>query len=760
MSLDRLSILFVLSLLPLLCLPQMALSLGYGWAICLCLVAIIQRQKRLIGLAILVAWSYFQVIQTAEKADSISATRVDESIHIVQILKQQDYQTAIAKRPNGERIYLNWQAKTPLQLERFYQANFTLRPISSRQNIGNRDRQKWYFAQHIQAIGTVRQAELLANDTRSLRTKWLERTRDAWATWRTQGLLLALAFGERAWIETADWQAFQQTATAHLIAISGLHIALAMGIGMAFSKGLFGLAGRFGLLQGVRSSPFSAKWVGFVVALGYSYLAGFAVPTVRALLAMSLILFCQQCRRHYTPWQYWWRVVTVLLLIDPLALLSDSFWLSVLAVASLILWYQHFPLKTLLPDISKKSAVLPPLWYRFGQLLHLQMGIWLVFSPMQLLFFQGVSPFALLTNLVIVPLYSVLLVPLILFSLLTDNLFPSDWLADQLAQSSLWFLNLFRESWLPLSLHQQWQLLSLNLLILLLLFMWSRVGWKSLKHWAVVCLFALSFNRLPWLWQQISPPPLVQWLHFDVGQGLAMAFVYDEPSGRKAVLYDTGASWQGGSMAEIEILPYLQRQGIDIEAIFISHDDNDHAGGLPSLLRYFPHSRVMGSGQHSQNEPCEQGKRWQFGRIQFSVIYPRKTVKRAKNADSCVLLAQIGKFQLLLTGDAGREQERQFVSALGKVDFLQVGHHGSHTSSSHTLLARIQPDWAVISAGRWNPWRLPNRLVEQRLSQYQVATLNTAKVGMVQIDFFADSYQLRTARHRFSPWYRGYFGSP
>lgn len=563
----------------------MVLSLGYGWAICLCLVAIIQRQKCLIGLAILVAWSYFQVIQTAEKADNISATRVDERIHIVQILKQQDSQTAIAKRPNGERIYLNWQAKTPLQLERFYQVNFTLRPISSRQNIGNRDRQKWYFAQHIQAIGTVRQAQLLPNDDRSLRTQWLMRIQETLSAFRTQGLLLALAFGERAWLDSTDWQAFQHTATAHLIAISGLHIALAMGLGIMLANGIFWLSGRLGWLQGVRSCPFSAKFLGFIVAVGYSYLAGFAVPTVRALLAISLLLLCQSLRRHYTPWQYWWRVVALLLLLDPLALLSDSFWLSVLAVASLITWYQFFPLKHFCTFLSRSS----PLWLRFLLgLFHLQLGIWLVFSPVQLLFFQGVSPFALLTNLVIVPLYSLVLVPLILFSLLTDDLFHSWWLADQVAQGSLWFLAHFSSSWQSLSVGQQWQLLSFNLLILLVLFIVPRVGWKSLKHWGAIGILCIGFNRLPWLWQQVSPPPLVQWLHFDVGQGLAMAFVYDEPSGRKAVLYDTGASWQGSSMVEIEILPYLQRQGIDIEAIFISHDDNDHAGGLPSLLRHFP----------------------------------------------------------------------------------------------------------------------------------------------------------------------------
>lgn len=759
MSLDRLSILFVLSLLPLLILPKAWLILGYVWAMVLFMVASVWRQKSGILLSLLVAFSYYQVIQRATQAEGVVASRYDEPIQIVNILKQQDYQTIIAQRENRQRIYLHWQTSTPLALGRVYQASFTLRPISSRQNIGNFDRQKWYFSQHIQAIGTVRYAQPLVTAPPSLRTQWLERTQQQLSAFRTKGLLLALAFGERAWLMPTDWQVFQQTATAHLIAISGLHIALAFGIGLGLAKGGGGLMAWLGRHRAGRTMPFYAKGIGFGLAVGYSYLAGFSVPTVRALLAMSVILLCQYLRRHYTPWQLWWRVVALLLFLDPLALLSDSFWLSVLAVASLILWYHHFPFPFKQPHFGKKSIFLSPL-YRLAQLLHLQIGIGMVFLPVQLLFFEGVSPFALLANLIIVPWYSVLLVPLILFSLLTDNLFHTWWLADWLALASLHFLHWFSAAWQPLSLHQQWRLLSIVLVILLFLLMLMRMAWRSWKRWFWIGVVAMCATVAPWFWRQSVPQPLAQWLHFDVGQGLAMAFVYSTPKGRQAVLYDTGASWQGGTMAEIEILPYLQRQGIDIEAIFISHDDNDHAGGLPRILQQFPDARVIASGRYATEESCEKGRTWQFGNLHFSAIYPEKVVKRAKNADSCVLMVTIGQFKILLTGDAGRDQERQFSLGLGKVNFLQVGHHGSNTSSSHTLLATTQPDVAVISAGRWNPWKLPNRHVEQRLAHYHISTWNTARTGMVRIDFFADHYQIRTARHRWSPWYRNYFGTP
>ncbi|HDL3856278.1 TPA: ComEC/Rec2 family competence protein, partial [Mannheimia haemolytica] len=264
--------------------------------------------------------------------------------------------------------------------------------------------------------------------------------------------------------------------------------------------------------------------------------AGFAVPTARALLAIAFVLLCQVLRRHYTPWQYWGRIVALLILIDPLSLLSDSFWLSILAVASLILWYQYFPLSRFLNDeYRKKITKFNRLWL---SLLHLQIGIWLIFSPVQLYFFEGISAFALLANLIIVPLYSFLLVPLILFTLLTDNLFSTWLLADYLAQFSLWLLDPFSNAWFALSHWQQWQLLSLNLLVLVLLY--CKLYRLSYKKWlsavAVSLLFNLSFY-LPKLFNQTQ----TEWIMFDVGQGLAMAFIYQQ---NKAVIYDTGSSWQ------------------------------------------------------------------------------------------------------------------------------------------------------------------------------------------------------------------------
>ncbi|WP_338151726.1 DUF4131 domain-containing protein [Muribacter muris] len=232
MNLDRFCLLFVLSLLPILWLPHAFLSVGMGIAWLFFLVGLVKRAGLPLLLALLIAVSYGQVMKIAHKAEHFPTGKRVESIHILQILKQQDYQTAIAELADGTRLFLAWQTETPLQFDARYQATLHLRPISGRLNHGNFNRQKWYFAQHIHGLGTVKQAQLLSPPT-SLRANWLYRVQQQTADLPNQALLLALAFGERAWLSIKAWQGFQHTSTAHLMrsqaCISGWRLALAFG---------------------------------------------------------------------------------------------------------------------------------------------------------------------------------------------------------------------------------------------------------------------------------------------------------------------------------------------------------------------------------------------------------------------------------------------------------------------------------------------------------------------------------------------------
>ena len=193
-----------------------------------------------------------------------------------------------------QQIFINWKAPEKPQVGEIWRADVKLRPISARLNHGGFDRQQWYFSKRIIAVGNVKSAVKMSEDF-SYRTHFLQTSLNQTEGLSLQGLLIALAFGERAWLDNKTWLIYQQTNTAHLIAISGLHIGLAMGIGFFFARFLqLALPTRF-------ISPWFPLCFGVLIALGYAYLAGFSLPTFRAMMALLFIAILQFSRRYYTP---------------------------------------------------------------------------------------------------------------------------------------------------------------------------------------------------------------------------------------------------------------------------------------------------------------------------------------------------------------------------------------------------------------------------------------------------------------------------
>lgn len=259
------------------------------------------------------------------------------------------------------------------------------------------------------------------------------------------------------------------------------------------------------------------------------------------------------------------------------------------------------------------------------------------------------------------------------------------------------------------------------------------------------------------LFKQFSKPTW-QVDTLDVGQGLATLIVKNG----KGILYDTGSSWRGGSMAELEILPYLQREGIVLEKLILSHDDNDHAGGASTILKAYPNVELITPSRKNYGENyrtfCTAGRDWHWQGLHFQILSPHNVVTRADNPYSCVMLVDDGKNSVLLTGDAEAKNEQIFARTLGKIDVLQVGHHGSKTSTSEYLLSQVRPDVAIISSGRWNPWKFPHYSVMERLHRYKSAVENTAVSGQVRVNFFQDRLEIQQARTKFSPWYARVIG--
>ena len=725
---------------------------------------------------ITLAYAHSPALSLLGQAEKISSlpNKITLDLHISEILHQQDYQTLVATSSlfdgKEQRIFINWKAPEKPQLGEVWRGDVKLRPVSARLNHGGFDRQQWYFSKRIIAVGNVKSAVKIGDDF-SYRTYFLQTSLKQTEGLSLQGLLIALAFGERAWLDNKTWLIYQQTNTAHLIAISGLHIGLAMGIGFFFARFLqLALPTRF-------ISPWFPLCFGVLIALGYAYLAGFSLPTFRAMMALLFIAILQFSRRYYTPSKMLCLVVAFLLFCDPLMPLSVSFWLSVGAVTCLIVWYRYVPLSIIEWQHQKLSRKVR--WI-LG-LFHLQLGLLILFTPIQLFFFNGFALNGFLANLIAVPLYSFLLVPLILFAVLTNGAFSSWHLSNTIAQGITQFLSVFQGSYVPISINLSLILTALLSLVfggmLYGLYFASQrktknTPLKSSRFFtlnstkilsseaykqALLGVILISSFCIGTLGYRYITKPKWQLDTLDVGQGLATLIVKEG----KGVLYDTGPAWQSGtggsSMAELEILPYLQREGIELETLILSHDDNDHSGGAKTILTAYPEIELITPSRKSYGEMhrtfCLQGKQWQWRGLDFKVLSPTQITDRAENPQSCVILFTDGQYQILLTGDADVATERSFAENLGKINVLQVGHHGSKTSTGEILLAQTKPDIALISSGRWNAWNFPHPTVIERLNRYQSAVENTAISGHIRLNFTEKGIEIEKARGDFLPWF-------
>ena len=513
------------------------------------------------------------------------------------------------------------------------------------------------------------------------------------------GVLAALTVGDQQAIERADWDVFRNTGVAHLVAISGLHITMFAWLAAAAVGRLWRLSPN-ALLR--LPAPLAARWGGVLAALAYALLAGFGVPAQRTvgMLALVALLRSQGLR---------WPLPAVLLavavgvtLADPWALLQAGFWLSFGAVALLVASE---------PVHQVGAPPAPGHWP--ATLRHAVRGAWRTqcvatvgLTPLSMLFFQQVSVVGLLSNLLAIPLVTLLITPLALLGVLVPPLWV---LAASLVEGLRW--------------------------VLAGMAAWPWAVWHAAAAppWAMACGLlagALAVLPLPRLQRLLALPLLLPLLAppvqrpvegafevvaADIGQGTAVLV----RTARHLLVYDAGPSYSAESDAGVRVLlPLLRARGErQVDLLMLSHRDVDHVGGAAALQAGMPvqqlrtsladgHPLLAGAAPHRR---CEAGQAWQWDGVRFEVLHPLAADQPQSlkpNALSCVLSVQGvagGRpTRLLLTGDIEAAQEATLVARHGdalRADLLLVPHHGSRTSSTAAFLAAVQPRVAVVQAG-------------------------------------------------------------
>lgn len=644
------------------------------------------------------------------------------------VLQLETLQVAEQNLPIDGKVSLSWYDTAPRLVpgDRWILTVKLKRPSGFR-NPGSFDYEAWLYQQSIIATGHVRAGSADAKPAgRASWTGALDRGREQLSNFLTRslsgdsqvkhlGLIKALVLADRRGISADDWRTFSLAGISHLIAISGLHISLLAGLLYFLTQYLWSRS--YALTLRVPAAKPAAA-VAILGATAYSLLAGMGIPTQRALimvLVMGVYVWRQQ--PHSSVRLLALSLVGVLTW-DPFAVLAAGFWLSFGAVALLLLMAHTFR-----GTGKLKSAVRMNGWMA---LFMLPLSLYLLGKG------SWVSPLA---NLIAIPVYDLLVVPLVLVGLLLLAISPTlgyfayaaageliDWV--YLPIRLLATLN-SSYAWLPIpgTGAAVSALLGMALLIL------PRV--MPLKWMGLVFL-------LPWWVGTASGKDgEAELTVLDVGQGLAVVI----KTKNHALVYDVGPRVSERlDTGESVVLPYLMARHIRRpDLLIVSHADQDHSGGLASVLRAFPATRVL-SGEVARlavpgAQACRTGQKWIWDAVVFEIVHPVNDAAAKSNNRSCVLKVSAGKARVLLTGDIERVVEAELVTRYSSglnAEVLLVPHHGSRTSSSAEFVRAVNPEFAVVSAGYRNRYRHPAADVVKLYRELDVTTLSTVHDGAIR----------------------------
>jgi competence protein ComEC len=641
-------------------------------------------------------------------------------------------------------IRLNWYKTKviPAPGETWLLSAKLKRPYSF-MNSGGFDYETWMMRQGIKATGYVKKSktnQMLRESNgffmQRLRYKLSQEIKNK-IDKPLRGLVLALSLGDRSQLDPNQWRALTHTGTNHLIAISGLHLGLIAGLIYFLSQTIWR---QFYFATQIIPAPIIASILAFAGAFIYAALAGFSLPTQRALIMIAVFLLGLLSSRRLLVSNVVCIAIFLILLLDPFSILAADFWLSFTAV-TLILYitrYRH----------SDQSPL--------RRWLQLQCLLSLGLTPFLIFWFKQFPLYSIFANLLAIPIIGFIIVPLVLLAMFLLLTFPrgAEFIYDfvdkisNLHWSYLDFLSQQNSAIIPVAATNKASLIIAIIGIVILLMPKGLPGrWLGLLF-LLPLLFPITTSLRPGEFK---------FSLLDVGQGLSAVI----QTSQKMLVYDAGARFsERFNIGDAVIKPYLRHKGItQLDMLMISHGDNDHIGGAYSIIEQFRIDRVLSSVPEklsiSHAERCHAGQKWLWDGVEFEVLHPSIESDFTGNNASCVLKVSSQHGSVLLTGDIEQAAEKSLINNMPeqiKVDILLAPHHGSKTSSSNELIATIAPEYAVISAGYRNRFGFPKQDIMSRYEAHGVKTLVTFMTGEISMKFSAAGLiieQFRSKNRRF-----------
>lgn len=566
-------------------------------------------------------------------------------------------------------------------------------------------------------------------------------------------ILEAMLFGEKRELSGDIKELYQAAGISHVLVISGLHISL-------LALAVAGILRRLGFPMPV--------WVILSVGVlaGYGILIGQPTTAVRALLMFFVLQGARLLGRSYDLLSALAFAGILMLLDNPDLILDGGCRLSFCAVIG-VGWYvseKNKIFRSIGEKEKRKNRGKGGKGSSAGAILeNIRAGwyLWLFTLPVMLDTFYQVSVVGILWNLVAIPLLPVIIASGGLGVVLAGwNIF----LGSLAGSPAYGMLQLYQEignisEKLPVGMWTPGQpskpVIAGYYLVIFLLVLVEKQLIKREKQWKIrkifpgmeLCSMLLLLLLMAHPWQQREKITFL-----DVGQGDASLL----QSGGQTLLLDGGSTSQK-NVGTYVILPYIKQQGIScLEAVVLTHTDQDHINGVTEVLEegkkgwltvknlMYPYW-MEGTEQGKQlkklaeeaGASCRKiraGDRLTIGKAEAVVLYPKEQEKIAEpNAGSLVLFWKWEGVRAMFTGDLPEEKERELLQNLPACEILQVGHHGSATSTCREFLEQVQPSLAVISCAMKNRYGHPSPDTVDRLKKTGCEIRYTMKSGAITI---------------------------
>lgn len=545
----------------------------------------------------------------------------------------------------------------------------------------------------------------------------------------TEGFATALLLGDASGLSHKTDNDFQNSGIRHIIAVSGLHVSILI------SMLGYLLQNRRGLLA----------MIGLPVLFVFAAITGFTPSVIRACVMQSVLLFTDPLNQHYDSPTALSFAVLIILGINPLAIVSVSFQLSVGCVIGILLFqskiHSYITSRKWLGKFSGKTVK-----YRIKRWIASSISVSLsamfLTIPLSAHYFGTVCTLGVLTNLLTLWVISFIFCGLVV-ALLTGWIYLpfGAWIASIVSLPMRYVMLVAGYiAKIPFSFVSAeniyiiiWLILGYCMIIFML--------FSKEKHPVLLfgCLLTGLMISLLLNYAERKDDNFRMTV-LDVGQGQCIILQCDN----SCYVLDCGGS--SGEAAGDLAARTLKTQGIShIDGLILTHYDTDHTGGVNVFMSQIEVDHLLLPDVEPDN-PIRMDLELQYtDRIQW--IYEKQYLTAGQgsltlipapsyetgNNSSMSILFQAEDCDILVTGDLHTEGEKHLLSSirLPEIDILVLGHHGADDSTSMYLLNTAKPSVAVISVGQNNYYSHPHIRTLQRLEIFGCKVWRTDQNGTI-----------------------------